>query len=181
MTLRLGPGVESVATPWRTKMIRDCIRAAHKATFRIVEFNVLANHLHLITEAANERALARGMQGFEVRVARRLNAALLRSGKLFAHRYHARILTSPTQTRNALRYVLQNRRHHAPEKKFAARWFDPFSSAAWFDGWAQPPLASLASHQELLEMAAPTASATTWLLTTGWKRLGPLRLDERPA
>ena len=71
-------------------------------------------------------------------IAKRLNAALKRTGKLFAHRYHARVLTSPTQVRNTLRYVLLNRRHHAAERYAAKNWIDPWSSAAWFDGWARP-------------------------------------------
>jgi hypothetical protein len=40
-----------------------------------------------------------------VRVARRVNSALKRTGKLFAHRYHARALTTPTEVRFVLRYV----------------------------------------------------------------------------
>jgi REP element-mobilizing transposase RayT len=181
ITLRLRPGVDSMASTWLMKRIRGCIREAHKDTFRIVEFNVLTNHLHLITEAANEQALARGVQGFEVRLARRLNSALKRKGSLFAHRYHATLLTTPTQTRYALRYVLQNRKHHAAEKRFYKNWFDPCSSAAWFDGWVAPLRAATWTHQALLDMDSPTARAATWLLTTGWKRLGLLRLDERPA
>src|SRR5205823_3757643 len=70
--------------------------------------------------------------GLEVRIAKRLNRALGRGGKVFAHRYFARYLTTPTQTRNAIRYVLLNRKHHATEKKFGKHWFDPFSSAPWF-------------------------------------------------
>jgi hypothetical protein len=142
---------------------------------------VLGNHLHLITEAASKHALATGIQGFEVRVARRLNSALKRNGKLFAHRYHARYLKSPKQTRNALRYVLLNRKHHRAEQRFAKYWIDPYSSAAWFTGWAQPIRADVHWKRELLALDAPTAKPTVWLLTTGWKRHGALRFDERPS
>ena len=37
------------------KIIRAAIKASHKPRFRIVEFNVLGNHLHLITEADDKR------------------------------------------------------------------------------------------------------------------------------
>ena len=40
--------------------IRKAIRESHKGSFRIVEFNVLGNHLHLIVEASGARELARG-------------------------------------------------------------------------------------------------------------------------
>jgi REP element-mobilizing transposase RayT len=181
VTLRVLPGIGSIARDCLMNALRDCVRNAHKPSFRIVEFNVLGNHLHLITEAADRDALSRGVQGFSVSVARRMNKALKRTGQFFAHRYHVRALTSPTQVRNALRYVLQNRKHHSAEKRFAKTWFDPYSSAAWFDGWATKLHADMAWEARLLEMPRPTAKATTWLLSTGWKRLGLLRLDEAPS
>jgi REP element-mobilizing transposase RayT len=58
--------------------LSGCITCAPSDGFA----NVLANHLHLITEASSKQALARGIQGFSVRVARRVNSALNRSGKL---------------------------------------------------------------------------------------------------
>ena len=48
-------------------------------------------------------------------------------------------------------------------------------------GWATTLRASMLWQQELRDMPRPTANATTWLLSTGWKRLGLLRLDEAPA
>ena len=115
-----------------------------------------------------------------MRVARRLNSALIRSGKLFPDRYHARYLKTPREVRNALRYVLMNRKHHDAEKRFSKYWIDPSSSAAWFHGWAQPVRADEPWKRELLRLDAPTAKATVWLLTDGWKKHGLLRFDERP-
>jgi len=182
VTLRLCDGVGSLARDWLMKIIRKAIRAAHKLAFRIVEFNVLGNHIHLVTEAGNAVALAAGMQGTEVRLARRLNAALRRCGKLFAHRYHSRYLKTPREVRNVLRYVLLNRKHHDAEKKFSKSWIDPYSSAAWFRGWAAPIRVDTDWKRELVEMEPPTAPATVWLLTTGWiQRYGPIAFDDRPA
>jgi REP element-mobilizing transposase RayT len=180
VTVRVVEGLEPLASERYLKIIRRAVRDSHKGGFRICEFNVLGNHLHLITEAADKDALARGLQGFEVSVARRLNSALMRSGKLFAQRYHARYLKSPREVRNALRYVLLNRKHHEAEKRFSKYWIDPWSSAAWFTGWAQPVRADEPWKRELLALDAPTAKATVWLLTDGWKRHGLLRFDERP-
>src|SRR5690242_6367466 len=89
VTLRIAAGAPSLANERLVKIIRRCVRDSHKAGFRICELNVLGNHLHLITEG-DKQALARGIAGFEVRVARRLNSALMRSGKLLPDRYHAR-------------------------------------------------------------------------------------------
>jgi putative transposase len=180
VTLRVREGVPSLAHGGYMKIIRAAIKASHKGGFRIAEFNVLGNHLHLITEAKDKRALSTGLQGFEVRVVHHLNSALLRSGKLFADRYHARYLKTPREVRNALRYVLLNRKHHAAEQRFSKQWIDPCSSAAWFDGWVQPVRADEPWKRELLALERPTATPTVWLLTDGWRRHGLLRFDERP-
>src|SRR6476659_9495422 len=57
VTLRIVDGAPNLAREWLMKVIRKAIRESQKETFRIVEFNVLSNHLHLLTEAAGKRAL----------------------------------------------------------------------------------------------------------------------------
>jgi REP element-mobilizing transposase RayT len=180
VTLRVVDGVSSLARGGLMKIIRRAIKQSQKDAFKVHEFNVLGNHLHLITTAASKDALSRGVAGLEVRLAYRLNSALSRSGKLFANRYHARYLRTPREVRNAIRYVLLNRKHHDAEKKNARQWIDPCSSAAWFDGWAQPVRGDEPWKRELLAMERPTVPANVWLLMTGWKRHGLLRFDERP-
>ena len=180
VTLRIADSVPSLAREGLMKIIRRAIKQSQKAEFKIHEFNVLGNHLHLITTAAHKDALSCGTAGLEVRLAFRLNSALSRSGKLFPDRYHARYLKTPREVRNAIRYVLLNRKHHAAEKKYARQWIDACSSAAWFDGWAQLVRGDEPWKRALLAMERPTEKATVWLLTPGWKRHGLLRFDERP-
>ncbi|HTE54845.1 MAG TPA: hypothetical protein VK698_28525 [Kofleriaceae bacterium] len=136
-----------------------------------------SNHVHLIVEAGGADGLTRGMIGLEVRLARRLNRVLGRRGRLFAERYHARSLRTPTEVRFALRYVLLNHRHHAGASGAA---LDPCSSALWFDGWKTRVLPREAWQRELLGAPRPHAAATVWLLTIGWKRRGLLDRDEVP-
>jgi REP element-mobilizing transposase RayT len=81
---------------------------------RLCHFSVQKDHLHLIVEAANREALARALQALAIRVARAINRVLGRKGKVFADRYHMRILRTPTEVKNALRYVLDNRWKHNP-------------------------------------------------------------------
>ena len=93
---------------------------------RMVHFSVQGNHIHLIVEADDKKCLSRGLQGLNVRIARAVNRALGRKGNVFADRYHARILKTPTEVRNAVRYVLNNLRKHRPETH---PWYiDPYSS-----------------------------------------------------
>jgi REP element-mobilizing transposase RayT len=148
------------------------VAGKEKPGFRLVHFTVQGNHLHLICEAADRQRLSRGMQGLAIRVARRLNRKVGRRGRLFAERYHARILRSPTEVRNALVYVLNNSRRH--DRTISRNWIDPLSSAPWFGGWRwrlREPWAQPTGPP-------PVVPAGTWLLQTGWRYRGLIALDE---
>ena len=147
--------------------------AAAAGAFRLCHFAVLNDHLHLIVEAQGRQSLSRGIQGLLVRIARKLNKLWARKGKVFADRYHDHILKSPRETRNALRYVLQNARHHAAKGRMvdASQPIDTFTSAPWFDGFRQP-----IRVRGLEAIVRPITAARTWLLTNGWRRHGLLDL-----
>src|SRR5262249_16659716 len=83
-----------------------------KFGFCLVHYAVLRDHIHLLVEAEDERALSRGMKGLGVRVARALNRVMQRHGNVVQERYHARILRTPTEVRHARNYLRTNARHH---------------------------------------------------------------------
>jgi len=147
--------------------------------FRICQFSIQGNHIHLICEAATAEARASGIQGWAVRVARGINRHACRRGKVLDDRYHVEVLTTPTQVRNALCYVLQNARRHGVriERKFHGA--DPFSSAWWFDGWKDSTWKEGLDPPEQRTVAA----AESWLLSVGWRRAkgGLFAIDEVPA
>ena len=147
--------------------------------FRICQFSIQGNHIHMICEASNATALARGVQGWSVRVARGLNGHLGRIGKVFDDRYHVEVLKNPTQTRNALCYVLLNARRHGVWLDPSLHGMDPFSSSWWFDGWKDPTWKVGLSPPEVRTVAEPTS----WLLSVGWRRArtGLIAIDETPA
>lgn len=149
--------------------------------FRLVHFSVQGNHLHLLAEAENRRALARGMQGLTVRVARAVNRRLGRRGRVFGDRYHARALRTPRDVRIGLRYVLANVRKHFRREALAAGHVDDRSSAPWFDGWNRPSDLVFGRGRDFAEIQPPVEPARTWLLRIGWQRDGPLDVDDAPA
>src|SRR5213593_542687 len=51
--------------------------------FRICQFSIQGNHIHMICEAKDSTALSRGVQGWAVRIARGLNGYLGRRGRVF--------------------------------------------------------------------------------------------------
>jgi REP element-mobilizing transposase RayT len=152
----------------------DVVKA--RDDFRVVEISLQRKHIHLIVEAANEVALARGMQSLQISAARKVNAAVSkhrgrkRIGRVFVDRYHARILKTPTDVRNVLNYVMNNWRHHGEDKWFdSVNWdVDWFSSAPRFTGWREPAPTMSSRYHPL-----GTCAAETWLLRIGWTRGGP--------
>ncbi len=145
--------------------------AAHVG-FRLVQYSVMRNHMHLIVEASDARCLSNGMRALQIRIARRLNTVLGRRGRFFADRYHARPLKTPREVRHGLAYVLLNARRHAAQRgrRWPTDWIDPYSSGLGFDGWKNrdPTEGGLCKR------------ARTWLLRVGWRRHRLLRLDETP-
>src|SRR5262249_31679880 len=149
------------------RAVRSALAAGkQKPGFRLVHFTVQGNHLHFICEADDRVRLSRGMQGLAILVAKRLNKRLDRRGKLFAERYHARILRSPRHVRNTLVYVLNNSRRHNPT--ISRYGVDPLSSAPWFTGWKHP----LRDRMAQREGPPPIVPAETWLLVAGWRKGG---------
>ena len=177
--------------------VREIYRAVRAATlaiawrddFRIVHLSIQHDHLHLLVEADDERALSNGVRGFAISAARHINRAVScrrtqpRHGRVFPDRYHETILTSPRQVRNALRYVMTNWKKHREDRRWHARnWLlDPFSSAISFTGWKE--LEDRAWTWELPATYEPlrVASPRTWLLSRGWQRAGGISLHDRPA
>ena len=80
---------------------RGRVWGAVRFGFRLVHYAVMGNHVHLIVEAEDRRALWRGMQGLGVRIAKGMNRLMGRAGRVLVDRYHAHILRTPTEVRAA--------------------------------------------------------------------------------
>jgi len=178
VVLRTLPDVPRLRRGHVLRAARQALRKVlERTTFRVVHVSLQHNHVHVLVEATDRDALSAGMQGLAISLAKRINRACGRHGKLFAHRYHATAITSPRQTRNALAYVLNNWRRHredrAPGRARVAA-LDPYSSALSFDGWRDG--VRFAIPDDFVPL--PVARAETWLLTIGWRKHAPL-LDWR--
>jgi putative transposase len=148
ITQRMRPGVGYLRTQSRLDLIRGALHeASARFGMQVVHFSVQGNHLHLIVEAEGRDALSKSMKGLAVRVATGLNRLAGRRGTVFADRYHARVLVSPRDVANTLRYVLENHRKHTRET-LPWSWEDPFASSP----------------------GAPLRAPSVWLLRVGWRR-----------
>jgi len=179
----------------RRRSVYHAIRKATRTTarrgdFRIVHLSIQRNHVHLLVEADHKAALISGMQGFQISAARHLNAAISkeragepRRGTVFPDRYHPVVITSPTQARHALSYVINNWRKHEEDRRAITRgWIvDWFSSAPMFGEWQEhggvSRLIEWPPGYEGLVVHPPK----TWMLRTGWRVAGGISYRAVPS
>jgi REP element-mobilizing transposase RayT len=175
VTLRVVKAVGRLRRPAAYAAIQRAVAAClGRDDFRIVHTSIQGNHLHLIVEADDKRALGNGMRAFMISAAQHLNTARGRRGTVFPARYHAVQLTTPKQVRAALAYVLNNWRRHQEDlegPRQRAAQVDPYSTAILFDGWKELPARfEIPIGYEPLR----ASGARTWLLTVGWRKHHPL-------
>jgi REP element-mobilizing transposase RayT len=175
VTMRIARRVGALRKPKLFGALRAAAAvAAARGKVRIVDISIQDTHIHAICEGESAMALARGVQGFEISAARKINRALGGKGVVFADRYHVRRLTCPSQVRNARVYVLNNFRHHGRTRDS----FDPYSSALSFDGWCDLDLAPL--RERYKTMLWPVVPPRSWLLRESWRRKRPISCWEAP-
>jgi putative transposase len=209
ITLRVGPDIGRL----RSRETYHAIRKAMHTTwarddFRIVQISLEQDHIHVLVEAAHSKALDRGMRGFLISAARRLNVAvsrdegrrarLVRCGArtrviaarrpgqratAFVGRYHIVPITSPWQARNVLRYVLNNfRKHDAFESipGYGPWVVDYYSSGPSFTGWFEYSTSPQPFPIFANYLPLPVKPARTWYLAEGWRKYGSISLHDIP-
>lgn len=178
-TIRVRPDVPRLRNRRLVRELeRSFVAGCERGEFRLVHYSILGNHAHLLVEAKDRHALGRGMKSLGARFARAVNRVFGRTGPVLVDRYHVSVLNTPTQVRNALRYVLLNARHHAKRVLHGIRQLDPASSGRFLSGWKWRPAADGATPPSF--SGAPVAEAHTWLLSKGWRKLGLLDPAEIP-
>ena len=154
VTLRMADRVFSLRSRRAVRVIEAALRASRDRFHpKVVQVSVMGNHVHLLVEAEDHLELARAMQGLCIRIAKGLNKMMREHGvpsargRVFADRYHSRVLRTPSEVRNAVHYLRENRRHHFGG---VSAHVDEYSS----DGL----------------LAGVVAAPTHWLITAGVQR-----------
>jgi REP element-mobilizing transposase RayT len=191
VVLRVCPEVVEALGTLRNAAVYRAVRAAtivmaRRDDARIVHLSIQRTHLHLLVEANDRLALARGMLAFQISAAKHINRRLLvdgtrRRGQVFADRYHAEVVTSPRYARHVLAYVMNNwRKHHEDREEVAHGWLvDPLSTGVLFDGWRELGDRRRWTYRATYEPMVVSAPRT-WLLSIGWRRHGLVSCHETP-
>jgi REP element-mobilizing transposase RayT len=190
VVLRVMPEVGSMRRRKLYTAIRDAsVVAALRERIRIVHISIQRTHVHMLVEAETKLALSRGMQGFQISAARNINTVLgpdkyrRRRGRVFADRYHLKVITSPRQARHVLQYVLNNWRKHEEDRRgLSSTWLvDPFSSGCSFPDWLEledkAMMWPLRATYDPLVVRRPKS----WLLRGGWKSAGTISARAVPS
>jgi REP element-mobilizing transposase RayT len=90
VTLRASSAVPSLRAGRLLLATQNALAAASTARFRVLHYSVQADHLHLLVEANGPTEFERGVRGLVIRVAKAVNRALGRAGRVWADRYYAR-------------------------------------------------------------------------------------------
>ncbi len=170
VTLRMARTTPNLRSQRGFRCVEHALREEERrGELRVVHYSVQGNHVHLVVEADDRVVLSRRMQGFSIRLAKRINRDVMRRrrGTVLGQRYHARVLSTPSEVRHAIAYVLFNHAHHV--KTTERGLLDPYSSARlethfghevripkWSPGTGPPPV------------SAPSL----WVLRTGYRRAG---------
>jgi REP element-mobilizing transposase RayT len=191
VTLRLVPRFGSLRMRDTYFAIRRATRAVlGRDNFRIVHLSPEDDHIHVICEADNHTALWRGMQAFQISAAQHLNQAVskrlgtVRRGKVFADRYYPKLVTSPTQARHTLNYVLNNWRRHQHDFRDSQMrsWdIDYMSSAISFGGWKELERADARFQYNVdPDQRLCVSPPQSWLLNVGWRAAGSISMYSIP-
>ena len=127
VTVRVVDGLASLRGASVAPYVLEAIGGGNqREDFRVVHLSVQSNHVHLICEAHSSEALTRGMKGVNGRVARAVNRAVGRRGQVIEDRYHAHVLRTKSEVRNAVRYVLKNNERHevSAESRSGRGWWE---------------------------------------------------------
>lgn len=171
INFKLNVGLKCLRHKEVFRVFQEAVRKAQSLGFRVNHFAILHNHGHLIVEVGSNKDLERLMKVISIRLALRVKRMVRISRSVFRDRYFLHVLKTPTEVRNALRYVLLNEpRHiHGGVKNIVAPVFDSFNSGHSFQYWKQLWGRTM-SQQAPAELLTEVSPAGTWLLRVGWMR-----------
>ncbi|MBI2605205.1 MAG: transposase [Deltaproteobacteria bacterium] len=184
LTMRLKEKLPTLRRKFLLKEFQKCVHGAKAHGLSVIHFSIQYNHVHLIAETRDNKALALGMRSLASRFGKIIRSYShqtgfgSKGGSVFKGRYHLHALRTPLETRNALRYVLLNFSKH--EK--LVEHVDEYSSARFFRNWTmllgkkfKGPIRTDAHFYSVRATARDAeewglSHPRSWLASRGWMR-----------
>lgn len=170
ITMKLKKDLRGFRTRQMKAKFEECGKESKRFGFHVLQFSMLLNHVHVLVEAKNNESLSKGMKSLGGRMGKALRAQIGGRGSVFNGRYHLRVLKSPTQTKNALTYVLLN---HSNHEKTTPR-IDFYSSGVYFFEWEKLigrkwSTKFATGFKEPRPLPDYLSQPKSWLAKDGWK------------
>ena len=108
ITQKLVPGLPSMRTQAVERKVASLVVGMQQRGVVVFVRCTLSNHIHLVLRAKSRTALADALRYFFGQLARFVNKAWKRKGRVFAERYFSRQARNALQIWNTLAYVLRN-------------------------------------------------------------------------
>lgn len=170
INLKVRAGTVSLRSHGVHKQFKLAIKLAQARGLHVIQYSIQDNHIHLICEARGNRELASGMKSFGSRFGKALLKSSRQRKPVFKGRFHMYVLKTPTEVKNALKYVLLNESKHIKTIAFV----DEFSSGYAFENWHKlmrvPDWMETQLHDARPRDFSHLAPARSWLLREGWMR-----------
>lgn len=167
VTWRLKKGLPSLRRRQALKSFKRAAENAKEFGLRLLHFSILNNHVHMMVEANNNKELSSGMRSFGSSFGKAIRKVAGGRGSVFDGRFHLMPLSSPTQTRNALIYVLQNFSKH----QNLLHHYDEFSSSPYFADWRRllgKKRGPILNDLDEVSMPKFLSEPRSWLASEGW-------------
>ncbi len=176
VTLRASDELERM----RTRDVYDAVRwatiaIAERASCRIVHLSIQHNHLHLLVEADDKMALARGMQAFQISAARRINVAVSKGRSKDAGWWESKTRLKSPAAPVAGRSDTKTRLH-SPVAQVAAsshidveaRWWNA-KTRCWIAGRRRGAVFPDRYHEEIIATPRQARNALCYVLNN-WRK-----------
>ncbi len=143
----------------RTRDVYDAVRwatiaIAERAGCRIVHLSIQHNHVHLLVEADDKMALARGMQAFQISAARRINVAISKGRSKDAGWWEAQRSSGA--------------RHEGNAARATGRWWNA-KTKCWVAGRRKGAVFPDRYHEEIIATPRQARNALCYVLNN-WRK-----------
>jgi hypothetical protein len=172
VTMKLRHGLPDIQCPEMHEKFKAGALKAKALGLRVVHYTVEWDHIHMLLECSNNKALSQGMKSLGASFGRAIRKFAGGKGRVFKERFHMRVLKTPTEVRNAMAYVLTNTsKHHK-----MAPGPTPYSSGMYFSEWKK--LLGRRAGPNLREFVPLTSKLPeflcepkSWLAREGWRKV----------
>jgi putative transposase len=176
ITQKLKSGIPSLRRKDFERLFHGSLQGAKEAGLHVIQYSLQHDHIHMVVEVANNKKLRAGMYSLASSFARALQKKMGLTGGIFKGSFHMVVITSPTQMKRVLTYVLLNYCKHSKMLEH----LDPFSSGRFFVKWREllgrkrwNPVLEWEIQGEREDAAVIGLSPPqSWLARQGWLRAG---------